>query len=61
MIAAALLLAPRLELPIVALAWGVLVAGVLQLGLQLPFLSVWGCCRVQRWGAAPGVQRASSG
>lgn len=43
MIAAALLLAPQLQAwgyePVLALAWGVLVAGVLQLGFQLPSLA----------------------
>lgn len=39
LIAAALWLAPRMEQPIVALAWGVLVAGVAQLTFQLPFLN----------------------
>lgn len=38
MIAAALWLAPRLENPIHALAWGVFVGGALQLLFQLPFL-----------------------
>ncbi len=38
MIAAAFRLAPRLNLPIVGLAWGVLIAGVLQLAFQWPFL-----------------------
>ncbi|MEI6413951.1 MAG: murein biosynthesis integral membrane protein MurJ [Pseudomonadota bacterium] len=34
----ALWLSPHLERPIMALAWGVLIAGILQLGFQLPFL-----------------------
>ncbi len=38
LIAAALLLAPRLHIPVIALAWGVAVAGVIQLLFQLPFL-----------------------
>jgi putative peptidoglycan lipid II flippase len=37
-IGAAFWLAPRLAQPITALAWGVAVAGVVQLGFQLPFL-----------------------
>ena len=41
-IAAALWLAPRMAVPIVALAWGVLVAGVLQLTWQLPFVAHMG-------------------
>ena len=31
-------LAPRMEEPILALSWGVLVGGILQLGLQVPYL-----------------------
>jgi putative peptidoglycan lipid II flippase len=38
MIATAIWLAPFLHVPIVALAWGVLIAGVVQLFFQLPFL-----------------------
>jgi putative peptidoglycan lipid II flippase len=38
MIAAAIWLAPHLNLPIVGLAWGVLIAGILQLLFQWPFL-----------------------
>jgi putative peptidoglycan lipid II flippase len=38
-IAAALFVAPRLQVPIIALAWGVLIGGVLQLLLQVPFLA----------------------
>lgn len=38
MIAAAFWLAPHLSQPIVALAWGVFIAGILQLLFQLPFL-----------------------
>jgi len=38
MIAAAIWLGPHLQVPIMALAIGVFVAGVLQLGFQLPFL-----------------------
>lgn len=32
-------LAPRMEQPIMALAWGVLIAGMVQLAFQLPFLA----------------------
>nr|WP_275655700.1 murein biosynthesis integral membrane protein MurJ [Agaribacterium haliotis] len=39
LIAAAALVSPHLERPVYALAWGVFVAGVLQLSLQLPFLA----------------------
>jgi len=38
LIASALWLAPRFETPILALGWGVLIAGVAQLAFQLPFL-----------------------
>ncbi|QGU33581.1 murein biosynthesis integral membrane protein MurJ [Thermochromatium tepidum] len=39
LISCALWLAPLLEMPILALAWGVLVAGLVQLVFQLPFLA----------------------
>lgn len=58
LIAAALWLAPRMEIPITALAWGVFFAGLAQLLFQLPFLA-----RLHllprprpRW-KDPGVQR----
>jgi putative peptidoglycan lipid II flippase len=38
LIGCALWLAPRMDPPIVALAWGVLIAGIAQFGFQLPFL-----------------------
>lgn len=38
MIASMLWLAPHLNVPAMALAWGVLIAGMVQLGFQLPFL-----------------------
>ncbi len=38
MITAAIFLAPHLAVPITGLAWGVFVAGIVQLGFQLPFL-----------------------
>lgn len=38
MISAAIFLAPLMQEPIMALAWGVLIAGALQLFFQLPFL-----------------------
>lgn len=38
LIAAALWLAPQMERPIVALAWGVFIAGIAQLAFQIPFL-----------------------
>ena len=58
MIAAALAFAPRFDPPIVALAWGVFVAGALQLALQLPFLARLGLLPRPRWGwRHPGVRR----
>jgi putative peptidoglycan lipid II flippase len=39
LIGAALWLAPQMEQPIVALAWGVLLAGITQFTFQLPFLA----------------------
>lgn len=39
LIGAALWLAPQMDTPIVALAWGVLLAGVVQFTFQLPFLA----------------------
>jgi len=38
LIGAALWLAPQMQQPVVALAWGVLIAGVVQFTFQLPFL-----------------------
>ena len=39
MISAAIWLSPKMAVPITALAWGVFVAGIVQLLFQLPFLS----------------------
>ncbi len=50
MIAGALWLAPRLEVPILALGWAVLVAGVLQLLFQLPSLKGINLLTLPRWG-----------
>lgn len=38
LIVSAVWISPHLDTPVVALAWGVLIAGVCQLGFQLPFL-----------------------
>src|SRR5690606_16522574 len=58
MITAALALAPRLQQPVMALAWGVLAAGVLQLGFHLPSMARLGLLPRPRWGAAhEGVKR----
>ena len=42
LITAALWLAPQMAVPVMALAWGVLAAGILQLALQLPFVAQLG-------------------
>ena len=58
MIGGALLLAPRLERPIVALAWSVFLGGMLQLAIQLPALKRIGM--LPRFELAPkdeGVRR----
>ena len=58
MIACAVWLSPRLELPITALAWGVLIAGIAQLLFQLPFLYREGLLPKPVWGwHHPGVQK----
>ena len=58
MIACAVWLAPRLEVPVKALAWGVLIAGILQLLFQLPFLYRAGLLPRPRWGwQHEGVQK----
>lgn len=58
MITAAVLVSPHLNEPVVALAWGVFVAGLLQLLLQLPFLHRIGLLPKPRWGwQHPGVRR----
>jgi len=58
MIAAALWLAPRMAQPVVGLAWGVFIAGVIQLSFQIPFLHQIKLLPRPRWGwAARGVQQ----
>lgn len=58
MIGAAFFVAPWFDQPIVALAWGVFVAGLLQLALQLPFLQRLGLLPKPRWGwKHSGVRR----
>ena len=58
LIGCAVYLAPRLDLPITALAWGVLIAGVAQLLFQLPFLYREGLLPSPKWGwRHPGVQK----
>ncbi|MCJ0825114.1 murein biosynthesis integral membrane protein MurJ [Luteimonas sp. 50] len=58
MIAAALCLAPYMREPVLALAWGVFAAGILQLAFQLPSLARLGLLPRPRWGVrAPGVRK----
>ncbi len=58
LIGCALWLAPLLDEPIMALAWGVFLGGILQLILQFPALRRIGLLRRPRWGwRDAGVQR----
>jgi putative peptidoglycan lipid II flippase len=58
MIAAALWLAPRMAQPVVGLAWGVFIAGVIQLAFQIPFLLRIKLLPRPRWNwAAAGVRK----
>jgi len=58
LIAAAVLLAARLEVPVTALAWGVLAAGFAQLLIQVPALASLGLLPRPRWGwRHSGVRR----
>jgi putative peptidoglycan lipid II flippase len=58
MIGCALWLSPRLDVPVTALAWGVLIAGVAQLLFQLPFLYRAGLLPRPKWGwQHDGVQK----
>jgi len=50
LIAATILLSGRMELPVKALAWGVLAAGIAQLAVQLPALLRIGLLPRPRWG-----------
>jgi len=50
LIAAAVLLSSRLEVPVMALAWGVFAAGVVQLAVQVPALARLGLLPRPRWG-----------
>jgi putative peptidoglycan lipid II flippase len=49
-IGAALLLAPVMDRPVMALAWGVILAGLVQLLFQLPFLKQINLLMRPRWG-----------
>jgi putative peptidoglycan lipid II flippase len=50
LIASAVLLSERLDVPVKALAWGVLIAGVVQLAVQAPALARLGVLPRPRWG-----------
>ncbi len=58
MIAAALFAAPWFAEPVMALAWAVFVAGIVQLLFQIPFLMQLGFLPRPRWGwRSPGVKK----
>ena len=58
LIGAAVWLSPLLDMPVHALAWGVLIAGMSQLLFQLPFLYRLGLLPKPVWGwHEPGVQK----
>ncbi len=58
LIGATLGLTGYMDVPVMALAWGVMIAGVLQLLFQMPFLWRMGLLPRPRWGwGDPGVQR----
>lgn len=60
MISATLWLAPMMDEPVTALAWGVFIAGVVQLSFQLPFIRGLGLyLRPTLRGGADGVRRIS--
>ncbi len=60
LIGSALMLSPRLEIPILGLAIGVFIAGVVQLGFQLPFLLRHGLLVRPRLGFAhTGVRKVA--
>ncbi|AFJ03129.1 putative peptidoglycan lipid II flippase MurJ [Methylophaga frappieri] len=58
LIGAAIWLAPLMETPVTALAWGVFIGGIVQLLFQLPFLQRIGSLPKPRWGwRDEGVQK----
>jgi len=58
LIAAAVLFSGRMDVPVKALAWGVLAAGILQLLIQMPALARLGLVPRPRWGwKHSGVRR----
>ncbi|WP_290613209.1 murein biosynthesis integral membrane protein MurJ [Arsukibacterium sp. UBA3155] len=57
-IGSALYLAPQLNEPAMALAWGVFIGGLVQLLFQLPFLAKAGLLVMPKWGwRDPGVKK----
>ena len=58
LIAAAFYISPQMAIPAYGLAWGVLMAGVVQLLFQLPFLASMHLLPMPKWGwSDPGVKR----
>ena len=58
LIACALWLSPSLDVPVMALGWGVLIAGAVQFAFQLPFLARLGLLPRPRWAPRdPGVRQ----
>jgi len=58
MIAAALWWSPYFDVPVTSMAWAILIAGVLQLLVQLPALAKMGLLAWPRWGwGAPEVRK----
>ena len=58
LIGCAIWLAPLMDKPIIALAWGVFIAGIAQLAFQFPFLRKLGFLSLPRWGwHHAGVQK----
>ncbi len=58
LIAAAIWLSPLMDEPIMAMAWGVFIAGAAQLAFQIPFILKLGLLRWPRWGwKNSGVRR----
>lgn len=57
LIGAALLLSPLMDEPVMGLAWGVFIAGILQLGFLLPFLARIGLLPRPRLGRHEGVRK----
>ena len=58
MIAGALWLSPHLEVPIMAMGWAILAAGILQLLIQFPSLRKLDLLTLPRWGwRHPGVRK----